>query len=289
MVIHIRYLTHPEVEIDPATPVKLWGLSEIGRTRTETLAKTGWFSGTTQIITSAETKAIETAEMIGKELNVPLEVREAMHENDRSATGFLPQDEFERVAYRFFAEPHVSVRGWERAIDAQSRIIREVEHVMARDRCGDILFVGHGAVGTLLFCHYSNIPIDRCFDQPAGGGGHRTFSAIVGEQAVRVGQHAEFQRRISGRANDRGRRHDTEARCAKSSQEYATFHLHLPVLIFLAAFIVAHVRASRMMGQRRTLPILQPLAFFRVAIDPSVIVRPYIGHHAAGCVNLPTM
>jgi hypothetical protein len=49
-----------------------------------------------------------------------------MHENDRSATGFLPPDEFETVANRLFAEPLVSIRGWERAIDAQLRIVREV-------------------------------------------------------------------------------------------------------------------------------------------------------------------
>jgi broad specificity phosphatase PhoE len=31
------------------------------------------------------------------------------------------------------------------------RIVREVEHILARNRAGDVLFVGHGAVGTLLF------------------------------------------------------------------------------------------------------------------------------------------
>lgn len=36
---------------------------------------------------------------------------------------------------------------------------------------GDVLFVGHGAVGTLLFCALSRIKIDRRFDQGSGGGG----------------------------------------------------------------------------------------------------------------------
>ncbi len=35
---------------------------------------------------------------------------------------------------------------------------------------GDVLFVGHGAVGTLLFCHYAGHAIDRRHDQSAGGG-----------------------------------------------------------------------------------------------------------------------
>ena len=166
----VRYLTHARVEIDPATPVPRWGLSAVGRARTEALAASDRLSGTTQIVCSGERKAIETAEIIAAKLKVGVEVREAMHENDRSATGFLAPDEFERVADQFFAEPHASIRGWERAIDAQSRIVREAEHVLARRRDGDVLFVGHGAVGTLLLCHCSALAIDRRHDQPAGGG-----------------------------------------------------------------------------------------------------------------------
>ena len=98
-----------------------------------------------------------------------------MHENDRSTTGFLAPDEFETVADQFFAHPLASIRGWERAIDAQLRIVREVERVPARNQSGDVLFVGHGAVGTLLFCHYSGFAIDRAYDQPAGGGHYFTL------------------------------------------------------------------------------------------------------------------
>jgi broad specificity phosphatase PhoE len=171
----VRYLTHPQVKIDPAAPVPSWGLSEVGRRRAEALASAGWLLGTTQILSSGERKSIETAEIIGGELNVTVEAREAMHENDRSATGFLPPGQFEMVTNQFFAQPGVSVQGWERAIDAQLRIVHEVEHVLARNRTGDVLFVGHGAVGTLLFCHYSGFVIDRAYDQPAGGGHYFSF------------------------------------------------------------------------------------------------------------------
>ena len=172
----VRYLTHPQVNIDPAVPVPSWGLSEIGRARTEAVASTRQLSRTTQIVSSGERKAIETAEIIAAKLNVDVEVREAMHENDRSATGFLVPDEFQAVANQFFAQPQISVRGWERAVDAQLRIVREVEHVLARNRPGDVLFVGHGGVGTLLYCHYSGLAIDRTYDQPAGGGYFFSFA-----------------------------------------------------------------------------------------------------------------
>jgi broad specificity phosphatase PhoE len=174
MTAFVRYLTHPQVEIDPAVPVTSWGLSAIGRARVQSLVAADWLAGTTQVISSAERKAIETAQPIAAALGIDLEIRAAMHENDRSATGFLPPGEFESVADEFFAHPHRSVRGWERAIDAQARIAREAESVLGRHHDGDILFVGHGAVGTLLFCHYSGAPISRTHDQRVGGGHYFT-------------------------------------------------------------------------------------------------------------------
>ncbi len=94
-----------------------------------------------------------------------------MHENDRSATGFLHADEFETVANQFFTHPEKSVRGWETAAAAQSRIITEVRECLREHPETDILFVGHGGVGTLLFCHLSGLPISREYDQGSGGGG----------------------------------------------------------------------------------------------------------------------
>src|ERR1700759_4832653 len=115
----VRYLTHPQVNIDPSVPVPRWGLSEVGKARTEAVTATGPLSGTTQIISSGERKAVETAEIIAAKIGIEVEVREAMHENDRSATGFLVPDEFEAMANQFFGHPHTSIRGWERAVDAQ--------------------------------------------------------------------------------------------------------------------------------------------------------------------------
>jgi broad specificity phosphatase PhoE len=61
-------------------------------------------------------------------------------------------------------------------MEAQARIVREAEAVLARNRPGDVLFVGHGAVGTLLFCHTAGHPVDRVHDQPAGGGNCFAFT-----------------------------------------------------------------------------------------------------------------
>jgi broad specificity phosphatase PhoE len=173
------YLTHPQVQLDPAVPVPQWGLSEVGRVRTEALAATGWARRFARIITSAEVKAVETGAILAAVSGVAPVTIEAMHENDRSSTGFLPPPEFEAVANLFFAHPHESIRGWERAVDAQARILREVAAALAADP-RPTLFIGHGGVGTLLLCHLSGRPIQRVDevragrirvgDQPPGGG-----------------------------------------------------------------------------------------------------------------------
>jgi broad specificity phosphatase PhoE len=177
MTTIVRYLSHPQVHLDPSIPVPQWGLSEVGRGRVAALLSAGWLIGTTCIVSSAETKAVETAKPIAAALGLAIVVRPAMHENDRSATGFLPPGEFEATANEFFAKPTESVRGWEPAIDAQTRIIGEVNKAMATHGTGDLLFVGHGGVGTLLLCHMAGTNISSAYDQPAGGGNYFSFSS----------------------------------------------------------------------------------------------------------------
>ncbi|MEM7525008.1 MAG: histidine phosphatase family protein [Pseudomonadota bacterium] len=166
----IRYLTHPQVHVDPDTPVPDWRLSVEGVERVEAAAALPAFQGTVAIISSAERKARETAAPLAAALGLDVTVRAAMHENDRSATGFLPPPEFEATADAFFARPQDSVRGWERAADAQARIVREAEAALTEASDGDVLFVGHGAVGTLLYCAWAGLAIDRRHDQTGGGG-----------------------------------------------------------------------------------------------------------------------
>ena len=152
-----------------------WPLSAVGRDRVTALAAAGWLSGTSQIIASAERKAIETAEIPGAALGLSLEVREAMHENDRSATGGLPAAEFDVVVNAFFPTPRSACAvGSGRRCPSADRAGRWRRFWIGH-QSGDVLVVGHGAVGTLLLCHYCKIPISRAHDQPAGGGNYFTF------------------------------------------------------------------------------------------------------------------
>ncbi|MEO9575298.1 MAG: histidine phosphatase family protein [Tateyamaria sp.] len=180
----LRYLTHPQVVIAPDVPVPDWGLSEVGAARVAALCRAvhnGTLAGTTSVFSSPECKALETARPLADELGCPCTVSPDSYENNRSATGYLPGPEFEALADGFFAQPETSVRGWEPALDAQSRITAAVSDISDGAPIGDILVVGHGAVGTLLYCARAGLPISRTHDQGAGGGGNFiTYNRVTG-------------------------------------------------------------------------------------------------------------
>ncbi|UDY34488.1 histidine phosphatase family protein [Dermatobacter hominis] len=177
----LRYVTHAEVEVDLSVPVARWGLSSTGRARVVAMLDQPWVPGVGRIVSSDETKAVETARILADHLGLSVEVRPGTGENDRTATGFLPPDEFEATADRFFAAPRRSVRGWERAADAQGRIVAALQDLLDAPSHASTVVVGHGGVGTLWWCWLAHEPISRRHDQP--GQGHR-FTVDVDRRAV---------------------------------------------------------------------------------------------------------
>lgn len=165
------YVTHPQVVMDAGVPVPDWGLSPLGRSRAEALAARPWVRRLARVVTSTERKAQEAGAILARGAGVAPEAWPDLHENDRSATGYLAPEAFEAAADAFFARPAASVRGWETAEAAQARVVRAVGAALAghpSDR--PVAFVGHGAVGTLLWLARMGRPISRAADQPPGGG-----------------------------------------------------------------------------------------------------------------------
>jgi len=164
----ILYLSHPEVAIDPLVPVPLWGLSAIGRARLGAALDRGWPGSGWQIVSSPETKARETAALIAAATGDPVQIHPDMGEVDRSSTGYLPHGQHEALADALFANPAQGPEGWESAGAAQVRIVKAYQSLLAGSQ-GNLLLVGHGAVGTFLWCHLAGRAIARCHDQPQGG------------------------------------------------------------------------------------------------------------------------
>lgn len=168
----VYFITHPDVQVDPETPVPDWHLSLRGVHRARMLLRRPWVGGLRSLFSSAERKAVDTAAILAAHTHLHVTVLESLGENDRSATGYLPAPAFEAMADAFFARPEDSVRGWERAVDAQARIVAAVEAALAQAPPGDVAIVAHGGVGALLLCHLTRAPISRAADQPGEGGGN---------------------------------------------------------------------------------------------------------------------
>jgi broad specificity phosphatase PhoE len=140
----------------------------------QAMAASPWASGVRHIFCSTERKARDAAQLLAEGLGLHgHSVVDGLGENDRSATGYLPQPEFEATVDAFFAQPQTSVRGWEPAADAQARIVHAVEQVISQaSDDGDVAIIGHGGTGTLLYCHLAGLPISRRHEQPTTKGGN---------------------------------------------------------------------------------------------------------------------
>lgn len=166
------FLTHADVVIDPAIPITDWCLSKRGRERIVSGLVQPWLPSVTAIWSSAERKALETAEILADHLGLDVRVCADLGENDRSSTGYLPRSDFERTVDAFFANPDRSVRGWAAARDEQRRIVDACDDVRQMQQNGMPLIVSHGAVGALLLAHVLEQPISRDLDQPGNAGGN---------------------------------------------------------------------------------------------------------------------
>ena len=135
----VYFITHPDVVIDPATPVAQWPLSQRERMRMLKMLENQWISRVGAIYCSTEQKAMDGAAIISEVLGISYTTIPELGENDRSATGYLSEPEFDAVVDEFFRRPGDSVRGWELAVDAQRRIIAGTKAVLrAKPVDGDV-------------------------------------------------------------------------------------------------------------------------------------------------------
>ncbi len=128
----VYFISHPDVVVSADVPVTQWPLSATGIGRMRDALAQPWVRTLSALYSSTETKAADAARILAAHRGLPWTAVAALGEIDRAATGFLPPPEFERVADAFFAQPEASVRGWERAVDAQRR--RDRHRVARRGR-----------------------------------------------------------------------------------------------------------------------------------------------------------
>jgi broad specificity phosphatase PhoE len=128
-----------------------WPLSAEGRAAAATFAENLAAYQASNVVSSVEPKAAETAGIIAARLGVPVELVPGLHEHERRGVGLLGRAAFEAAVARFFARPTELVLGGETADATSERFWQAVTGVIARADAGrDILVVTHGTVLSLF-------------------------------------------------------------------------------------------------------------------------------------------
>ena len=138
----------------------LWPLSEHGLKQVQSLAQQPFWSEVKAIISSDELKAVSTVDRIAFDRKVPLFMHPGLRELKRTPEWL---DDYEARVLEVFQKPAESVGGWERAADAQARILATVEELIAKYDPEPFAIVSHGMVMALLLASVNNI-MGQVFD-----------------------------------------------------------------------------------------------------------------------------
>jgi broad specificity phosphatase PhoE len=155
---YLILVKHSLPEIVESISAREWTLSEEGKSRAHHLTGRLKPYQPEVIISSAEPKAIQTAEIIAHTLGLPSRVVENIHEHDRSQTPFLPPEEFERKVQAFFDQPDRLVFGNETANQSHQRFREAMQALLKNDRDQTLIVVSHGTVISLFVSRLTGMP-----------------------------------------------------------------------------------------------------------------------------------
>jgi broad specificity phosphatase PhoE len=150
MTKHLILVKHSVPEIEPGHPANTWKLSKEGRLRAQRLAEQLKSFGPEVIVSSAEPKAKETAEIVASQFQLEVQIVPDLHEHARSNTPYLSHDIFQAAIRDFFQKPDEMVFGEETANQAYTRFYRAVHSVLNEHRSKTIVIVTHGTVISLF-------------------------------------------------------------------------------------------------------------------------------------------
>jgi broad specificity phosphatase PhoE len=148
---------HAPPEITPNILAHRWTLSEEGRRRCDWLADELEAQGVSRIYSSLEPKALETAALVAVRLNLTVEPRQNLHENDRTGLGFVKHDQLQQRVRDFFDQPARIVLGTETADGALQRFADTVSDIVLHARGQNSAIVTHGTVLSLFVAHHTGI------------------------------------------------------------------------------------------------------------------------------------
>jgi len=154
---HLILVKHSLPQTMENLPAREWKLSDVGRIRAQQLAERLSEFQPEIIVSSAEPKAKETAEIIARNHKLEFHIVDGLHEHDRSKTPYLSKHEFQAAMHEFFENPNTLVFGSETAAEAYARFYQTVRSVLDCHPNETVVIVAHGTVISLLVSRLTGI------------------------------------------------------------------------------------------------------------------------------------
>ncbi|MEA3335401.1 MAG: histidine phosphatase family protein [Chloroflexota bacterium] len=149
---------HSLPQIDPQIPSATWRLSEVGRTRCLALASTLADYKPDAVVASVEPKALQTAQIVGQRLGLPVETAPDLQEHDRRNEPWRDDPaEFERSVQGLLENPQELVYGTETGAQALRRFSSGLAAVTGRYRDQSVAVVSHGTVISLFVAQVAGL------------------------------------------------------------------------------------------------------------------------------------
>jgi broad specificity phosphatase PhoE len=145
-------IKHSKPLVNPDRPSDQWELGDEGRGRAAKLAEVLRPYALTEIVSSTEPKAKQTADVVAEALGLTCRTQDGLHEHDRRNVPHMDSREFISAIAQFFRQPRRLVLGSESADQAYKRFADAVDDIVqgSADGPGDIAIVTHGTVISLF-------------------------------------------------------------------------------------------------------------------------------------------
>jgi len=156
----LHIVRHASVTIEPEIPSADWRLTGSAEHVVRRLASQYIKTTPTRVVSSRQSKAVETAQIIAASLGVGVEIRAGLEEHHRENEAFIVGDiEFRARLKRFFDHPDELVFGSETANQALERFERAISALMADGHREEVV-VTHGTVMSLFLGTQSGNPFE---------------------------------------------------------------------------------------------------------------------------------
>ena len=153
---HIIFVRHSKVARDPSIASHQWPLSANGRLLSQQLAAKLATYNPTRVLTSHESKAQETGQIIANHYDINCHAVDGLQEHDRQGVPYLPsQQDFFAAVENFFNHPTELVFGNETAVQARTRFTTAINQQIAKYPQDTLLIAAHGTVLTLFITQHN--------------------------------------------------------------------------------------------------------------------------------------